>query len=266
VDASVDPGPQVALVTGAAQGIGAAVAERLAEDGYRVAGLDVRPLENTIRTIEAAGGRCIGFECDVRSWARIASVVDQVEAGEGPITVVASVAGVYQPVSFLDLDSDGWSRVVDVNLTGTFNLCRLAARPMATRRKGVIVCIASNAAFLAWQGGAHYSASKAGVVGLVKGMALELGPHGIRVNAICPGTVRSPATEAELSDPDRERNQIRACPLGRVGLPSDIADAVAFLADERRASWITGESLLVDGGFGTHGEGAYDFTISDSTV
>jgi NAD(P)-dependent dehydrogenase (short-subunit alcohol dehydrogenase family) len=261
-----EPGSHVALVTGAAQGIGAAVAERLAADGYRVAALDVRPLEETIAAITASAGRCAGFECDVRSWEGVASVVHEIEEREGPITVVASVAGVFQPVPFLELDPDGWRRVVDVNLTGTFNICRLAAAPMAERQRGAIICISSNAAYLAWQSAAHYSASKAGVVGLVKGMALELGPYRVRVNAICPGTVRSPATAAELSDPEIERIQVRACPIGRIGVPLDIAQAVAFLADERRASWITGEALLIDGGFGTHGEGAFDFSISDSTV
>lgn len=255
----------VALVTGAARGIGAEVARRLSRE-HAIAALDVRDADATVEDIGAGGGEAVGYRCDVRAWRQVAATVDEIEASQGPIAVVASVAGVWEHVPFLELDPDAWHRLLDVNLVGTFNVCRLGAAPMARRRRGAIVCIASNAAFLAWVGGAHYSASKAGIVGLVKGMALELGPLGIRANAICPGTVRTPATEAELADPAAEAEQVRACPVGRLGLPSDIAEAVAFLADPERASWVSGEALLVDGGFGTHGEGAGFGVASDSVV
>jgi 3-oxoacyl-[acyl-carrier protein] reductase len=257
---------RVALVTGAARGIGAEVASRLARDGYAIAALDLRDCAETLDAVRAQGSEAVGYLADVSSWDDVDRAVTAVERGQGGIEVVASVAGVWQHVPFLELDPAAWHRILDVNLEGTFNVCRLAAEPMARRRRGAIVCVSSNAAFLAWEGGAHYSASKAGIVGLVKGMALELGPLGIRANAVCPGTIRTPATESELVDPAAAAVQTRACPLGRLGLPSDIAEAVAFLADRERAAWITGETLFVDGGFGTHGEGADFGAASDSVV
>jgi NAD(P)-dependent dehydrogenase (short-subunit alcohol dehydrogenase family) len=256
---------KVALVTGARQGMGAEIARRLARDGYAIAALDVQGCDEIVAEIEAAGGSGAAYRADVRSWDEVAAAVDAAESAQGPIEVLSSVAGVWEPVPFLELTPDTWHRILDVNLEGSFNVCRLVAERMAARRRGAIACIASNAASMAWQGGAHYTASKAGLVGLVKGMALELGPLGIRVNAVAPGTVRTPATERELRDPESERIQIEACPIGRIGVPSDVAEAVAFLLDSERAAWITGETLLVDGGFGTHGEGA-GFGVESNTV
>jgi NAD(P)-dependent dehydrogenase (short-subunit alcohol dehydrogenase family) len=245
--------------------MGAEIARRLAGEGYAIAALDIQDCDEIVGEIEAASGSAVAYRADVRSWDGVTAAIDAAEARQGPIEALASVAGVWEPVPFLELTPETWHRILDVNLEGSFNVCRLVAERMAPRRRGAIVCIASNAAYLAWQAGAHYTASKAGLVGLVKGMALELGPLGIRVNAVAPGTVRTPATERELQDPEAERIQVEACPVGRIGVPPDIAEAVAFLLDSERAAWITGETLLVDGGFGTHGEGA-GFGVESSTV
>ncbi len=245
-----------ALVTGGARGIGAAIAIRLAESGHDVAVADVRDAGETARAIEAFGRRALALSCDVRDDAAVAAAVGATEAKLGPLTAAVQVAGVWETIAFLDLDPAAWRRVLDVNLDGTFHVCRHAARAMAPRRAGAIVVIASNAATLAWAGGVHYTASKAAVVGLVKGMAYELGPLGIRVNAVCPGTIDTPATADELADPAARERQARSVPLGRVGQPGDVAEAVAFLVDPVRAAFISGESLYVDGAYGTHGEDA----------
>lgn len=257
---------RVALVTGAARGMGAEIARRLSRDGLTIAALDVRSCDETVASIAATGGCARGYSCDIRDWDAVRETVASIERDDGPIDVTVAVAGVYQQVPFLELEPGSWGRVLDVNLLGTFHTCRLTAERMAARRRGAIVCIASNAAYLAWDASTHYTVSKAGIVGLVKGMALELGRYGIRANAVCPGTVRTPASEADLADPDVEREQVAACPIGRIGVPGDIAEAVAFLADPVRASWITGEALLVDGGYGTHGEGATFGAQTDSTI
>jgi NAD(P)-dependent dehydrogenase (short-subunit alcohol dehydrogenase family) len=256
---------RTALVTGAARGIGAAVAGRLSKDGLAIAVVDVNECDATVESIRAAGGSAEQYRCDVRDFEAVGSAVAAIEARQGPISVVASVAGIWEGVPFLELDPDSWHRLLDVNLTGSFHVCRHAAAAMVSHGGGSIVCVASNAAYLAWYGGAHYTASKAGLVGLVKAMAFELGPRGIRVNAVAPGTVRTPASEVDLADPDVEAIQVAACPIGRIGVPADIAEAVAYLADADRAAWVTGTTLLVDGGFGTHGEGAH-FASGTSTV
>ena len=179
-----------------------------------------------------------------------------VERDQGPLHAAVQVAGVYRNVHFLDLDPDAWRLVLDVNLDGSFNVCRLAAAPMAARGAGSIVCISSTASWLVWDESAHYTVSKAAIDGLVKGAAYELGPSGVRVNSVAPGTVRTPATAAELALPGVEESEASASPLGRVGETSDIAEAVAFLCDPVRAAWVTGHTLVVDGGYSTHGQGA----------
>jgi len=246
----------VALVTGGARGIGAAIAVRLAAGGFDVAVADVRDAAETVVAIESRGRRALALACDVRDDAAVQAAVAATEEHLGPLAAAVQVAGVWEAVPFLDLDPAGWRRVLDVNLDGTFHVCRHAARAMAQRQSGAIVCISSNAAGLVWAGGVHYTVSKAGVVGLVKGMAYELGPLGIRVNAVCPGTIETPATAAELADPAARMRQAASVPLGRIGRPGDVAEAVAFLVDPVRASFISGEALYVDGAYGTHGDDA----------
>jgi len=246
--------------------MGAAIASRLSLDGFAIAALDINSSRSTVTALNDSGAHAVEYRCDVRDWDNVLRVVEKIEEHQGPISVLASVAGVWDGIPFLELNLDSWHRVVDVNLTGTFCVARVVAARMASRQTGSIGCVPPNAAYMAWQGGAHYSASKAGLLGLMKGMALELGPYGIRVNAVCPGTVRTPANENELDLPGVEAVQAAACPLGRIGGVGDIAEAVAFLADDAKAAWITGTSLLVDGGYGTHGEGAEFGAVSTSVV
>ena len=245
-------GKRVALVTGAARGMGAQVALRLAQDGYELAVADVRSCEATAEAI----GSAVPYRCDIRDWSAVEALVAAVERDQGPIHAAVQVAGVYRNVDFLELDPAAWRLVLDVNVDGTFNVCRLAAAPMAARGSGSIVLISSTASWLVWDESAHYTVSKAAIDGLVKGAAYELGSRGVRVNSVAPGTVRTPATAGELSLPGVEDAEAGACPLGRVGETDDVAEAVAFLCDPVRAAWVTGHTLVVDGGYSTHGQGS----------
>jgi NAD(P)-dependent dehydrogenase (short-subunit alcohol dehydrogenase family) len=249
-------GGRVALVTGAARGMGAHVAERLARDGYELAVADVRSCDETVATIGAAGGTATGYECDISNWDAVGELVETIERDQGPLHAVAQVAGVYRNVHFLELDPSSWGLLMDVNVDGSFHVTRHAARPMAERGHGSIVLISSTASWLVWDTAAHYTVSKAAIDGLVKGAAYELGPRGVRVNSVAPGTIRTPSTEGELAMPGVEAAEASACPLRRVGETSDIAEAVAFLCDPERAAWVTGHTLVVDGGYSTHGEGS----------
>jgi NAD(P)-dependent dehydrogenase (short-subunit alcohol dehydrogenase family) len=247
---------RVALVTGAARGMGADAARRLARDGYELAVADVRSCAETVAAIAADGGVARGYECDIADWHAVGALVEAIERDQGPLHAVAQVAGVYRNVDFLELDPASWRLLMDVNVDGCFHVTRHAARPMAERGTGSIVLISSTAAWLVWDTAAHYTVSKAAIDGLVKGAAYELGPRGVRVNSVAPGTIRTPSTEGELAMPGVEAAEAGACPLRRVGETADIAEAVAFLSDPQRASWVTGHTLVVDGGYSTHGEGS----------
>jgi NAD(P)-dependent dehydrogenase (short-subunit alcohol dehydrogenase family) len=249
-------GVRVALVTGAGRGMGAHVARRLAQDGYELAVADVRSCDETVESIEEAGGRARGYGCDIADWDAVGELVEQVERAQGPIHAVAQVAGVYRNVPFLELDPESWRLVLGVNVDGCFHVTRHAGRRMAERGAGSVVLISSTASWLVWDTATHYTVSKAAIDGLVKGAAYELGPHGVRVNSVAPGTIRTPATEGELALPGVEAAEAGACPLRRVGETGDIAEAVAFLSDPVRAAWVTGHTMVVDGGYSTHGEGS----------
>lgn len=246
----------VALVTGAGRGMGAHVARRLAEDGYELAVADVRSCDETAESIVAAGGRATGYDCDISDWDAVGGLIETIERDQGPLHAVVQVAGVYRNVPFLELDPASWREIMDVNVDGSFHVTRQAGRAMAERGAGSIVLISSTASWLVWDTATHYTVSKAAIDGLVKGAAYELGPRGVRVNSVAPGTIRTPATAGELAMPGVEAAEAGACPLGRVGETSDIAEAVAFLSDPQRAAWVTGHTMVVDGGYSTHGEGS----------
>jgi NAD(P)-dependent dehydrogenase (short-subunit alcohol dehydrogenase family) len=245
---------RVALVTGASRGMGAHVARRLGEDGFSVALADVRNCEEAARAVRDLGREARAFSCDIADWEAVGELVASVEAELGPLEAAVQVAGIYRIVPFLEMDPRSWRELMDVNLDGTFNVVRHAAAAMAPRGSGSIVVISSTASWLAWDDSTHYTTSKAAIVGLMRGAAYELGRHGVRVNAVAPGTIRTPGTAEELAMPGVEAGETRACPLGRVGETADVAEAVAFLCDARRSAWITGHQLVVDGGYSTHGE------------
>ncbi|MFG1924610.1 2,3-dihydro-2,3-dihydroxybenzoate dehydrogenase [Cryptosporangium sp. NPDC048952] len=239
---------KVALVTGAAQGIGAAVAAALASEGCRVVGAD--------RTRYPGGSRGGGgVVLDVRDSVAVERVVDSVEATAGPIDVLVNVAGVLTTGPVVELRDDDWTTTFDVNAGGVFRVSRAVARRMVPRRRGTIVTVASNAAGVPRSGMAAYAASKAAAAQFTRCLGLELAEFGIRCNVVAPGSTDTPMlrgmwhTEADHDATLRGApHQYRVgIPLGRLAEPRDVADAVVFLASDR-ARHITMHDLYVDGG------------------
>jgi NAD(P)-dependent dehydrogenase (short-subunit alcohol dehydrogenase family) len=227
----------VALVTGAASGIGAACAARFTAEGA------------TVVTLDLAGG--VDHQVDVRDEAAIAAVIDGLVSRHGRLDSVVNAAGVAGggPVHLLELEE--WNRVLSVNLTGTFIVAKHALRQMVTQRSGSIINIASIEGIEGTEGGSTYNASKAGVVMLTKNMAIDYGSSGIRVNAICPGFIETPMMAAVTEMPGMEvfrQKLLEEHKLNRFGRPDEIAGAALFLASAD-ASFVTGHALVVDGGF-----------------
>ena len=240
---------KVALVTGAQQGIGSAIALALAREGADVGVnyLDDRgAADKVVQEVRGAGRRTVLVQADVAQPASAQAMVEQVVGELGGIDVLVNNAGVYPRVPLLEMRESDWDLVLDVNLKGGFFCAQAAARAMiAAGRRGSIVNMASQAIRGAVRG-VHYSASKGGVVAMTRAMALELAPHGIRVNAIAPGLTdtaqpRYGNTEAELAV------MASAVPLGRMAQPADIAGIAVFLASDE-AGHVTGQTLHVNGG------------------
>jgi NAD(P)-dependent dehydrogenase (short-subunit alcohol dehydrogenase family) len=225
---------RVALVTGAASGIGRAIAERFAAEGARVSGFD------------RAGD--VTYHGDVRSPADVDDVVGRVVAAEGRIDVLVCSAGVREIGDVYTMPPDEWDNVIAVNLSGTFYCCQAVARHMRESGGGAIVNLSSVGGLIGLARRPAYTAAKHGVVGLTKNLARDLGPAGIRVNAICPGLIRTPLTEQYFADDAFEEGLRAVVPQGRVGLADDVADAALYLASDQSA-YVNGIALTVDGGW-----------------
>ncbi|HVO45934.1 MAG TPA: SDR family NAD(P)-dependent oxidoreductase [Steroidobacteraceae bacterium] len=239
---------QVALVTGGASGIGLAVVRRLREEGARVLSCD-RPGQHA----GGGGGDPLieELEADVSDEAAVAGIMARADSEFGRLDVVVNCAGVVLEGSAQETALADWQRVLDVNLTGTFLICRYALPLMIRRRAGSIVNVASDAAIAGQTGQAAYCASKAGVAQFTRAAALDVAPHRVRVNCVCPCFVDTPLFRSWIDssgDPARARAQAAALqPIGRIGKPEEVAAAIAFLASAE-ASFITGSVLPVDGG------------------
>ena len=242
---------KVALVAGAGGGIGGAGAEGLAREGAAVvcADIDAAAAEATAAHIRRAGGRATAIALDVRDRAAVDAAVAATIREFGRLDVLLDSAGVSDGGGFLDLDHNKWERVIAVNLTGMFHLGQAAARQMVRQGDGgSIINVTSQLAEVARAGNANYIASKGGGRSLTQAMALDLAPHGIRVNAIAPGPTLTGLTRARYADPEQRRQTIAQVPLGRLGDPEDLVGAILFLAsDESR--WATGSTVTVDGGY-----------------
>ena len=236
---------EIALVTGASRGIGAAVAQRLASDGARVIGT-ATTAEGAARIDEAlgpSGGR--GAVLDVASQASIDALIDGIESREGAVGILCNNAGITRDTLLLRMKPEDWDAVLQTNLASVFRLSKAVLRGMMKARKGRIISIASVVGLTGNAGQANYAAAKAGIVGFSKSLAREVGSRHITVNVVAPGFIDTDMTRA-LSEEQRAGLSTQI-PLGRLGLPADIAAAVAFLASPE-AAYITGETLNVNGG------------------
>ena len=245
---------RVALVTGAASGIGAATARIFAEAGADLvlgwyAG-DPHDVEPVVRAVEERGRRCLAVEVDVARTEAVEGLVGSALEAHGRLDVVVANAAIAREVPSAELDDERWQGLLDVDLTGVFRCFRAALPHMVEAGYGRLLATSSIAGgLLGWSRHVHYTAAKAGIVGLVRGLAVEVAPHGITVNAVAPGVIVTPQSLDPVNSLGPEGVDAFAArvPVGRNGLPEDIAHAFLYLASEE-AGFLTGQTILIDGG------------------
>jgi 3-oxoacyl-[acyl-carrier protein] reductase len=244
---------RVALVTGAARGIGAATARRFAEDGARVAlaDLDEETCQALAEEIASGGVESLALKCDVSDAAQVQGIVDQTLERFGQLDILVNNAGILRDNLLFKMSDEDWDRVLAVHLRGAFLCARAAQRPMVERKYGRIISLSSTSA-LGNRGQVNYSAAKAGLQGLTRTLAIELGPFGITANAIAPGFIdtdmtRSTAERLGATPEQFQSTMAQFIPLRRVGQPSEVASVAAFLASED-ASYVSGQVIYVAGG------------------
>lgn len=246
---------KTALVTGAAQGLGAAIAMRLAHEGYDVA-LTERtrePLADIVSKIEATGMRALPLVLDIRDQASVEASVRDTATEFGALDVLVNNAGITLRRDALDVTREEWAEVIDVNLTGTFFMSQQMARHLVgAKRPGCIVSLASTHGVVALAQRSTYGISKGGIIQMTRMLAYEWAALGIRVNAVAPGTIETPSRAAYFAEnPDARTAMLARVPTGHFGTPEDVAGAVAYLAGPD-GTFITGQTLLLDGGLTTY--------------
>ena len=238
----------VAIITGAGQGIGRSIAIALSIRDTRVVIADVNGLiaSKVQEEIQSVGKKALAIEVDVSSEQAVTLMIKRTQEEFGTIDVLVNNAGIYPSTTIEELTNQSWDQVIGTNLTGPF-LCSRAAVPiMLEKKKGRIINMSSSTAFRGAKNGAHYAASKAGIIGFTKALALELAPSGITVNAICPGLTDTAQPRGHMTDKELYSKKERV-PLERIAQPEDIVGPVLFLASDK-ASHITGQTILVNGG------------------
>ena len=245
---------RTAFVTGASQGIGAAIAETLARDGYDVAVSSTQPakLEGLLANLKAAGARAVPVALDVRQQSSIEQAMAAVTGAFGHLDVLVNNAGIPLKKPALELAPAEWDAVMQVNLAGAFFMSQQMGRHLvATKRPGCIVNISSTHGLIGLQERAAYGIAKAGVIHMTRMLAYEWAEHGIRVNAVAPGRVDTPSRAGSLADPKFREAMLGRIPLHRFGTSDEVAGAVRYLASPE-AAYITGQTLVLDGGLTTY--------------
>ena len=236
---------KVAIVTGGGRGIGQAIALRLAQEGAKVAICDVQNSEETAARIVELGGAALALKVDITADSQVKEAVETILSEWGAVDILVNNAGITRDGLLMRMQESEWDAVLDVNLKGAFLFSRAVLRPMLKQRRGRIISIASVVGLMGNPGQTNYAASKAGLIGFSKSLAREVASRGITVNCVAPGFIASDMTDA-LSEAQRKA-LLDQVPLGEIGLPEDVAAAVAFLASDD-ARYITGQTINVDGG------------------
>jgi NAD(P)-dependent dehydrogenase (short-subunit alcohol dehydrogenase family) len=240
---------KVALVTGAARGIGRGIAEVFAAEGADVAVNDLTEADDVARALRSTGRRAIAVKADVARRAEVEPMIDKVWKELGPIDILVNNAGIETIVPFLELTDEQWTRLVDVNLRGAWLCSQVFCRKaIADKRKGSIVHIGSIQAAKVLPGRTHYAPTKLGLEALTRNMSAEVTPQGIRVNCVHPGLIDTDMTAWVMKSPDILPLVLQQISLGRAGEPREIGRVVAFFASDE-ASYLTGQSVHVDGGW-----------------
>jgi len=252
---SGEGGGPVLLVTGAASGIGRATVLAASAAGYAVgvgtfAG-DPYDAAAVVAEVVAGGGRALALDADVRDTAAMTAAVARLVEEWGRLDAVVANAGVLKRARLEELQDEDWQRIIDIDLTGVMRTVR-AATPVLPAGGSVVLVSSIAGAALGWVGHTPYAAAKAGLIGFLRSAALELGPRGVRVNAVLPGVIESPQSLDPVNSggPDGLVESARAIPLGRVGQPGDVADVITFLLSDA-ARYVTAQTLTVDGGLTT---------------